>query len=35
MGEFNPAYEAFRETTIADLAPIKKYEYLQAQQLAD
>ena len=35
IGEFSPAYEAFREATIADLAPVTKYEYLQAQQLAD
>ena len=35
IGEFSPVYEAFREATIADLAPVTKYEYLQAQQLAD
>ena len=35
IGEFSPAYEAFREVTIADLAPVTKYEYLQALQLAD
>ena len=35
IGEFSLAYEAFREATIADLAPFTKYEYLQAQQLAD
>jgi hypothetical protein len=35
IGEFSLAYEAFREATIADLAPVTKYEYLQAQQLAD
>ena len=35
IGEFSPAYEAFREATIADLAPVTRYEYLQAQQLAD
>ena len=35
IGEFSPAYEAFRDATIADLAPVTKYEYLQAQQLAD
>ena len=35
IGEFSPAYEAFREAMIADLAPVTKYEYLQAQQLAD
>ena len=28
-------YEAFREAMIADLAPVTKYEYFQAQQLAD
>ena len=35
IGEFSPAYEAFREATIAELAPVTKYEYLQALQLAD
>ena len=35
IGEFSLAYEAFREATIADLAPVTKYEYLQARQLAD
>lgn len=35
IGEFSPAYEAFREATIADLAPVTKYEYFQAQQLVD
>ena len=35
IGEFSPAYEAFWEATIAELAPVTKYEYLQAQQLAD
>ena len=35
IGEFSPAYEAFREATLYDLAPATKYEYLQAQQLAD
>ena len=35
IGEFSLAYEAFRGATIADLAPVTRYEYLQAQQLAD
>jgi hypothetical protein len=35
IGEFSLAYEAFREATIADLAPVTRYEYLQALQLAD
>ena len=35
IGEFSPAYEAFREVTIVDLALVTKYEYLQALQLAD
>ena len=35
IGEFSLAYEAFREATIADLAPITKYEFLLAQQLVD
>ena len=33
--EFSFAYEAFREATVSDLAPVTRYEYLQAQQLAD
>ena len=35
IGEFSLAYEAFREATIADLAPMTKYEFLLAQQLVD
>lgn len=35
IGEFSLAYEAFREATIVDLAPVTRYEYLQALQLAD
>ena len=35
IGEFSLAYEAFRWATVADLAPVTKYEYLQALQLAD
>jgi hypothetical protein len=35
IGEFSLAYETFRRATIADLAPLTRYEYLQAQQLAD
>ena len=35
IGEFSPAYEAFREATVSDLAPVTRYEYLQALQLAD
>ena len=35
IGEFSLVYEAFREATIADLAPVTRYEYLQALQLAD
>lgn len=35
IGEFSTAYEAFREATIADLAPVTKYEHLEALQLAD
>ena len=33
--EFSFAYEAFREATVSDLAPVTRYEYLQALQLAD
>ena len=35
IGEFSPAYETFREATIADLAPTTNYEYTQALQLVD
>jgi hypothetical protein len=35
IGEFSPAYEAFREATVADLAPTTNYEYIQALQLVD
>lgn len=35
VGEFSPAYEAFREITVADLAPMTQYEYIQALQLVD
>ena len=35
VGEFSPAYEAFREMTVADLAPMTQYEYIQALQLVD
>jgi hypothetical protein len=35
IGEFSLAYEAFREATVADLAPVTRYEYLQALQITD
>lgn len=35
IGEFSLAYEVFREATIADLAPMTKYEFVLAQQLVD
>ncbi|MDC1500138.1 hypothetical protein N8388_02665 [Octadecabacter sp.] len=35
VGEFSPAYEAFKQMTVADLAPITQYEYIQALQLVD
>jgi hypothetical protein len=35
IGEFSLAYEAFREATSADFAPVTRYKYLQAQQLTD
>ena len=35
IGEFSLAYEAFREATIADLAPMTKYEFLLALQIVD
>ena len=30
VGEFIPAYEAYRQVTVADLAPVTQYEYIQA-----
>ena len=35
IGEFSPAYEVFLNVAIADLAPVTRYEYLQALQLVD
>ena len=35
IGEFSPAYKAFLKVAIADLAPVTRYEYLQALQLVD
>jgi len=35
IGEFSPDYEAFLKVAIADLAPVTRYEYLQALQLVD
>ena len=35
IGEFSPAYAAFRDATIADLDPRTNYEYIQALQLVD
>ena len=35
IGEFSPACEAFLKVAIADLAPVTRYEYLQALQLVD
>ena len=35
VGEFSPAYEAYRQVTVADLAPVTQYEYIQALQLVD
>ena len=35
IGEFSPAYEAYRQVTVADLTPMTQYEYIQALQLVD
>ncbi|MDA9226602.1 hypothetical protein N9P29_01800 [bacterium] len=35
IGEFSPAYEAFRVAILSDLAPVTQYEFLQAQQLVN
>lgn len=35
IGEFSPAYEAFKTATLSDLAPTTGYEYVLALQLVD
>ena len=35
VGEFSTAYEAYSQVTVADLAPVTQYEYIQALQLVD
>ena len=35
IGEFSPAYEAFRVAAPSDLASVTQYEFLQAQQLVE
>ena len=35
IGEFSPAYNAFREAMLSDFAPGTKYEFIQALQLID
>lgn len=35
VGEFSLAYEAYRQVTVADLAPVTQYEYIKALQLVD
>lgn len=35
VGEFSPAYEAYRAATTADLAPKGHYEYILALQIVD
>ena len=35
IGEFSPAYNAFREAMLSDFAPGTKYEFIQALQLVD
>ena len=35
VGEFSPAYEAFKQMTVADLSSMSQYEYIQALQLVD
>jgi hypothetical protein len=35
IGEVSPAYDAYRQVTVADLAPMTQYEYIQALQLVD
>ena len=35
IGEFSPAYEAFKTATLSDLEPTNNYEYVLALQLVD
>ena len=35
IGEFSPAYEAFKVATLSDLEPASSYEYVLALQLVD
>ena len=35
IGEFSPAYNAFKEAMLSDFAPTTKYEFIQALQLVD
>ena len=35
IGEFSPAYEAFKAATLADLEPMNNYEFVLALQLVD
>lgn len=35
IGEFSPAYEAFKAATLFDLEPASSYEYVLALQLVD
>ena len=35
IGEFSPAYEAFKTVTLSDLEPMNNYEFVLALQLVD
>lgn len=35
IGEFSPAYNAFKEAMLSDFAPATRYEFIQALQLVD
>jgi len=35
IGEFSPAYEAFKTATLSDLEPMNNYEFVVALQLVD
>ena len=35
IGEFSASYEKFRDEMLKDLAPVTKYEFIQALQLVD
>ena len=35
VGEFSPAFDAYKNVTLADLGPVSNYEFILALQLVD